>query len=469
MNWSRTRKLIQIIFGLGLVFLSLLTIPQVSIAGENPVPDPRDSWIYKGLELMANEGLISNYPVEWVKSGHMLSRLEIAYYLKQSVVHQLEIRMNRNLTKQVIDVLQKLLLEFQTELSALGIQTTDIYRISPDLKETVLPPDGYQDLDLLKLGTAQESTAFYFLGQYFKESERKTFIFLPEIYASENDLSVLEGKIDTLNLVYQPTLENGLTYLIVKGVLPTDTQSLAGYYLFPIENSNLGEIQAGANLLSGDFSQPVLTLLDEVKQLKQLENLWRYNGSLSLEGYRRFETDFRNQIVIGDYNQSLVIGGLLIYSQNSLGSKDGASDNLISNFGLPLYNTFSSSLNPLVDLDSLTEKNLQTLQINIKGAIALSPQTSLSGSLDFLYQGNDIKLDNLWPSDTKASAGVAIQFNDYWTFLTYQSLVNSHLETYWLSTTSFGVEYDDWITLWLAYQFLKFDDPVITGTLSLRF
>ncbi|MCL6589671.1 MAG: hypothetical protein K6U80_06940 [Firmicutes bacterium] len=449
--------------------MSLSIIPQISIAArESPTQKTKDAWIYKGLELAAKEGLIANYPLEWVKSGHLLSRLEIAYYLKQSLIHQLEIGANRTLPSQVIEVLQKLLVEFKKELESLGIQTMDICRISPEFSEPAAPPDEYQDLDLLALGTDQESTAFYFLGQYYNDSGRKTFIFLPEIYAREKDLNILEGSLDTINLAYQPTLENGLAYLIVKGTLPTDSENLTGYYLFPIANSYPEAFQAKDFLLTGEF-QPVVALLDEVKQMKQLENLWRYNGSLSLEGYRRFEADFRNQIIIGDYNQSLVIGGLMIYNQNPPGFDTAAAKNPVNNFGLPGCNPYQNSLSPWVDLDSLTEKNLQTFQINIQGAIALSPQTSLSGRLDFLYQSKDIKLENLWPSDTKASAGIAIQFNDYWTFLTYQSLVNSHLETSWLSTTSFGVKYDDWITLWLAYQFLKFDDPTITGTISLRF
>jgi hypothetical protein len=38
-----------------------------------------------------------------------------------------------------------------------------------------------------------------------------------------------------------------------------------------------------------------------------------------------------------------------------------------------------------------------------------------------------------------------------------------------LSTTSVGVRYNDWITLWLAYQCINFNDQKVTGTVTFQF
>jgi hypothetical protein len=206
--------------------------------------------------------------------------------------------------------------------------------------------------------------------------------------------------------------------------------------------------------------------LDEVNQFQQVDSLLRYNGSLNLDGFLKLNVDLRDQSkAVGNLEQGLTIGGLLIYSNNSLLQTKPTKD-----FGLPVFNSRQASLITPVDLDLISSsKSLQSLQINIQGTLEIAPQTSLFGGIDLFYQSSTIHLDNLWPSDTKASAGVTFHVNDYWTFLTYQSLVNSQNNEGWLSTTSVGVEYNDWITLWLAYQFLKFDNPILTGTLSFRF
>jgi hypothetical protein len=237
-----------------------------------------------------------------------------------------------------------------------------------------------------------------------------------------------------------------------------------GYYLFPIEESKLDSLVV-EKYVNSKLNDSVLALLDEVNQIQQIDSLWRFNGVLPLSGYLPMVTDLKARPLVGNLDQGMKIGGLLIYTENP-STKNSFE---VNNFGLPFYNQRLITTATPMDLDTINGKNLQTLQINILGSMALSPQTSLYGGVDFLYRGTNTGLDNIWPSDAKASAGLNYHFNDYWTVLTYQSFVNSNLQTGLLSTTSVGVDYNDWVTLWLAYQLLNFDKPVLSGAISVRF
>lgn len=442
--------------------LILITACGVIYAQDNRTA-PLEPWIYQAMEFLYQNKAIPDYPSDWVNSGNQLSRFEIAYYLKQFIVHKPE---SREFPPTVSDKLQKLIAEFRPELTDLGIQVTDIYKISPNLAAIDSEKNSYQDLDILLTKEEEKNPEpHYYYGQYYSELQRKPFIFIPADYVKSNYNGLLDGVVSNISLVYQPNQVNYPSFLVVKGNLPvTNRQLLSGYYLFPIEERKSDLVSAGKtpNL---DFNNSVLNLLDEVNQIQRIDNLWRFNGVAPLDGFLPLDTGFQTKPFAGNLDDGLKIGGLLIYTENP-STKNKFE---LNNFGLPFYNSRQISPSAAVDLDAINGKNLQSLKINILGSVSLSSQTSVYGGLDFLFRGTNTGLDSIWPSDTKASAGLNYHFNDYFTVLTYQSFVNSQLKTGLLSTTSVGVDYDDWVTLWLAYQLLNFDDPVVSGTLSFRF
>ncbi len=454
-------KVILII--LGITLLAGFGFAGVGVTQGSKVVEFDGAWVYDNMELLVKEGLIKNYPMDWVKAGHKLSRFELAYYLKQVILDLENKKGTLQLSSKIVKSLQMLVIEFQGELLDLGIKTTDINKVRLNPTGLNNKSDSFQDLDvILSTNKGNSTKSYYYYGQYYSELQRKSFLFIPADFVKTVYPNILGNCNDSIDIIYQPALCS--YFLVLKGDLPAENQSVKGYYLFPIEDvfgdgDNFTTLNIGMN-------KSIISLLDEVSQIQQVDNLSRYNGSINLEGFLKLKVDLTDQdkLYIGDLNQSLTIGGLLVYSGNSLSTTSETQD-----FGLPVFNSRQNSLSAPVDIDQINSKTLQTLQINIQGTVEIAPQTSLFGGIDLIYQGDAISLDNLWPSDTKASAGVSFQYNDYWTFLTYQSLVNSENNTGWFSTTSIGIEYNKWATLWLAYQFLKFDNPLLTGTLSFRF
>lgn len=421
-----------------------------------------ERWVYDDMEVLFREGLIPGYPCEWVSSGNELTRFEIAYYIKSLITNELESSKLQNEIDQipqiVIEALRKIVSEFRSELTAMGVKVTDIDKISPNLDETMINNDYYQDLDVIlseKKGTVKKENSYYYFGQYIKEIYRKFFLFLPEVFVKEQNRELLQGTVGTINIVHHPNREENPPFLIVKGDLPVnDKKTVNGYYLFPLDDYLKGTNRIDP-LYNLDMS--ALDLLEEVGHVRQVENLWQFNGSLSLEGYSKYQTNMQNKLVFGELNNNFKIGSYLI-------STDTKPD--LINMGLP----FSGSPQPLeMDLDTINRDDLQSFQINIQGNLALNTKTSISGGLELLYRGNKSGWDVIWPSDTKAEAGIEYKFNDYWAVLSYQSFVNSQMETDSLKTTSFGVEYNNWVTLWLAYQILSFEDSRVTGALTFRF
>ena len=201
----------------------------------------------------------------------------MAYYLKQFIGNQGQSDQNKNYSTQTVKILQKLIMEFHSELADLGIQITDIYKISPNLVNSDTDSEGYTDLDaIINKNNNDQHTLYYYLGQYFNEMRWKSLAFIPVINVKPAQLLLLEGKAKTINLIYLPRLGKSKSLLVIKGNLPLDNaQSILGYYLFPIENHP--ELVNDKNLTLG-LNHSVLALLDEVNQVQQLKNLWRFDG-----------------------------------------------------------------------------------------------------------------------------------------------------------------------------------------------
>lgn len=421
-----------------------------------------EPWVYAEMELLFKEGLIPDYPSEWVSFGNKLTRFEIAYYIKMIINNKLDSLIGQvqrdSIRQSEVESIRRLVAEFRPELTAMGVEITNIYTISPNLDETLFRTDDYQDLDVVLShinGTAVEQESYYYFGQYIQEIYRKSFLFLPSIFIKGDNLALLQGTVGTINIVYHPDQRDNPPYLVVKGELPLDAgNTINGYYLFPINNL-AGD--NGFKETNYDLSVSVLDLLNEVNHVRQVENLWRFNGPAPLKGYSNFEPDFQSKLVFGKLNNSVKIGGFLVTSNTE--------PDLI-NMGLPF---FSSRQTTAVDLDNIVDSDLQSFHINIQGNMPLNRKTSITGELELLYRGDKYGWDKIWPTDTKAGAGIEYQFNNYWSVLSYQSFVNSQLEAGLLSTTSLGLEYNNWVTLWLAYQIVSFDDSRLTGALTFRF
>jgi len=447
-------------FVLMVLFLAL-AFPGIALM-QNTSTNKVGKWVYEEMEVLSREGLILNYPCEWVSSGNELTRFEIAYYIKTLITNELDSSKWQNergiISQIIVEALRKLVVEFRGELTAMGVKVTDIDKISPDLDEPRVNNDLYQDLDVIlseHKGTTKEQSSYYYFGQYINEIYRKSFLFLPGIFVKENNRTLLQGTVGTVNIVYHPNREENPPFLIIKGDLPVDDKkTVTGYYLFPLDDY----------IKVKDQSDPLynldiwaLDLLDEVDHVRQVENLWQFNGPLSLEGYSRHETKMQSKVVFGELNKNFKIGSYLISTETK--------PDLI-NMGLPFFNS-TQSLE--MDLDTINHDDLQPFQINIQGNLALNTKTSITGELELLYRGNKSGWDVIWPSDTKAEAGIEYKLNDYWAVLSYQSFVNSQTDIDSSKTTSFGVEYNNWVTLWLAYQILSFEDSRVTGALTFRF
>ena len=357
----------------------------------------------------------------------------------------------------LVESIRRLVAELRPELTAMGVEITDIYKISPNINETIIKNDDYQDLDIVLSqinGTAANQVSYYYFGEYIQEIYRKSFLFLPSIFVKDDNRVLLQGTGGTINIVHHPNQKENPPFLVVKGDLPIGAeQSINGYYLFPLDSKR----DTAKKEIPTDLNVSVLDVLDEVNHVRQVENLWRFDGTMPLKGYSNFEPDFQSKLVLGGLKNSLKIGGFLV-------TTDDKPD--LINMGLPY---FSSRQSTTMDLDNIKHSDLQLFQINIQGNMPLNDKTSLTGELGFLYRSNKSGWDEIWPSDTKAGAGIEYQFNNYWSVLSYQSFVNSQLESSLLSTTSLGLEYNNWATLWLAYQIVSFDDSRLTGALTFRF
>jgi len=441
-------------FSLVGIFLLSILASLVSFAQNKESSVVKDDWVYQDMNVLSQAGLLVNYPFEWVKTGKKLCRIEFAYYIKHLIMESLkEVNFKKRLSETTTVALQRLLKEFQLELYNLGIKTTDIAQINLSPSDFKADNDGYVDLDqLLSSEKPNQQEPYYYFGEYYNNLMQKTFLFIPTIHIRPNDLKLFEGKSTEPKIVYQPEIDKSISFLVVKGNLPLEDIYIDGYYLFPFKEDFWNP--------KDDSNQKIMGLLDEVNQIKQVDHLWRLNGILGLEGFLQLTNDFSVKVNLEQLEQGIKIGGLLVYSDSST-NKIGLEP---SQFGLPNDKTTKP-----MDLDKLTPKNIKALQINIHGALPLTPQASLYGGFDLLYRDLEVPLETFWPSDTKASAALFYQLNDYWTLSTYQSLVNFHQKDNLLSTTSLGVNYHDWVTLWLAYQLVSFKDPVLSGTLSIHF
>ena len=87
---------------------------------------PLDYWAYTAMTELQAAGLLQEYPAEWIEAGHLLTRYELAFYIRAAILRYSQ-RETANalappaMTAQVELALGKLVAEFAPELRMLGV------------------------------------------------------------------------------------------------------------------------------------------------------------------------------------------------------------------------------------------------------------------------------------------------------------------------------------------------------------
>ena len=68
------------------IFLMVATSGTVLTESDAPIIMV-EPWVYGEMEALFQEGLLADYPSEWVVSGNKLTRFEIAYYIKSLITN----------------------------------------------------------------------------------------------------------------------------------------------------------------------------------------------------------------------------------------------------------------------------------------------------------------------------------------------------------------------------------------------
>lgn len=431
---------VVLLLTIALVFFSA----SATLADDNAVSS---AWVYDDLKTLYDAGYLTDYPQKWVASGQQLSRFEIAFYVKVFLVDNFQNSTQKiELNSLEEAAAERLVAEFQSELTAIGIKIADIREIAPGISTFNKKNDGMIDLDDLIRERKSEQGSFYYIGNYFFEMQRKSFAFVPRVFVNADDLKLLDSMIDSVIVLRSTKLDEVKSLLVLRGLLPfNENEILDGYYLFSLEDTVQG------NLNFNQEREVVMNLLDEINNIQQIEYLCKISGDYNFDGYVRTDTVVSGTAWLGDINTGMKVGGLLLFSQN-YGAK-----NVTREFGLPYA-------------DAAANSGTDGLSLGVAGVKEISPQLSVTGGIDFLYRQTDPgSTTDYSHSDTKTSAGLNYQVNRNWTLMTYQSFVDSKLGNSSLSTTSLGVNYGGWMIFWFAYQLIDFDDPFYSGTVKFRF
>jgi hypothetical protein len=106
---------------LTIIVLAALVLP--SPAGANPFMDvPPAHWAYDAVAQLAASGILSGYPDGTFKGAHPVTRYEMA----STVARGLAAIDLEKASKQDVEMLKKLVVEFKDELDALGVQVDQL-------------------------------------------------------------------------------------------------------------------------------------------------------------------------------------------------------------------------------------------------------------------------------------------------------------------------------------------------------
>lgn len=291
--------------------LFVIGIVSIQCTAENQLLIPAGHWSYNAMAELAKDHLFDG--CKRSEFGRdILTRYEMAYYLKLLIINLEKNRqMESKLTDKHIKILKRLIEEFEDELVMLGIDITDIGKMSPSLPHVHKEDDeGYFDLDYilsnelsansknLDLTTPLNlSEPYYFMGEYLTTDLRqKVFFFSPEVYIEPKLL--LELKVNNRwDILYSSGDYLQISFIIVKGTFPIGSSKIEGYYFFPMENSK--------KKLDDTVETGVYNLLNSLASNYEVNNLWQFKGvlpfskTLGKETYERWQ--MANGLQIGEF------------------------------------------------------------------------------------------------------------------------------------------------------------------------
>jgi hypothetical protein len=146
-------------FLVAVMVVALAAFAAPALAATNPFMDvPASHWAYDSIAQLASRGVISGYPDGTYKGGQPATRYEMASVLARSLA---KIDLDKA-SKQDVEMMRKLIIEFSDELTALGVKVDQL-----DERVAVLEKDlggwsmaGELQFDLKFTGDGDNS-AFY--------------------------------------------------------------------------------------------------------------------------------------------------------------------------------------------------------------------------------------------------------------------------------------------------------------------
>lgn len=147
------------------VFIFLF--PPLTMAGEGLFLPPGHQ-VYEDMAELARGGLLPGYPWQYINEQHkILTRYEMAYYLKGLIIRLDDDLSPPALTAKEKYILKRLAQEFGRELTVLGLNLDEFARLAPVKLASVSGfTDGYLELDLIlqankTVRQQAETLAFY--------------------------------------------------------------------------------------------------------------------------------------------------------------------------------------------------------------------------------------------------------------------------------------------------------------------
>lgn len=287
-------------------------ISTYGLAAGNGILLPAGHWAYDAMSELARDGLLDKYPYVQKSGGDLLTRYEMANYLKQMIVRLEKTKTETQLNDRQIKLINKLLEEFKNELLTLGINLTDLGKMSPSVTNDhpTDNTDGYLDLDYvlsndtsntpgqIQLDLPRDlSEPYYLMGEYIApDLTQNIFFFSPENFIDPQTL--VELKVNNRwDIIYSTGEDFRISFIIVKGIFPVGAEKVEGYYFFPLEN--------GKKPLDSSAEKNVYSLLDSLSQNYEVNNLWQFKGHLpfakilSEEKYEKWH--MTNGLQIGEF------------------------------------------------------------------------------------------------------------------------------------------------------------------------
>lgn len=412
----------------------LLGIGLLCWAGEGLLP--AEHWAYSAMSHLATEGLLEDLPN--IDKGELLTRFEVAYYLKKVLLHLDANKDGVVLTPENDEILDQLILEFRSELKMLGVKITELLELTPSVGAGSEKDLKYSDLDLVigdPLDKGMETTEnsvvveldepYYLTGEYFtNDFNEKTFLFLPENHTQPFSNLAVESNRWEIVYGFDGNLE--FHFLVFKGNLPLESKTLKGIYLFPLEKNKSFTYHA-------TWDQAAQNLLEQLSAGYKIHNVWQEKGAIPLSNLSRIDNT----------------SGLALFQiGNYLITTDGTEETTPSLLPMPMNNPYFQ------DLDLLLSQMPNRL-----GEVELNSKIDLPNQLGWqnpLTKRQQMELENNW-SKLKLTESSVQSSRLLWTLSGWDDFT--------------GVYWDDWNdhVAWLMLQMELLSQPESPSIGALHF